>query len=124
METWAEIGHLLCQTGVIFYNSRLFSSAFNAAEWTNTHITTVSFKHLSHSSLSLLSVHPPATPFPLPPLVKKQTVCMCVDESARVVGVRYKTAWVAVGEGGGGVKKKVKWRTEAKEKEREKQESR
>lgn len=47
---------------------------------------------------------------------------MCVDESAWVVGVRYKTAWVAVGEGGGGVKKKVKWGTEAKEKE--KQESR
>ena len=57
------------------YNIRLFIFTFDVVEWTNTHITTVIFKYLAHFPLSPLSVHPPTTPFPLPPLVEVNCVC-------------------------------------------------
>lgn len=77
VETRAKDNHLRCHTGMHLYNIRLFHFSFNFAEWTNNHTTTVTFKYLFHSSLSLLSVHPPTTQFPFPPLVK---VCLLMSQ--------------------------------------------
>lgn len=105
---WAQSSVKRLQWSEFSATSRRLSFTLNGVKWTRTHITTVIFKHLSHSSLSPLAPQPLIPPSQRPPL---KPLCYFisssatgyserVDDSTWVVGVRYETA-----EGGGGREK-------------------
>lgn len=74
---WAQSSVKRLQCSEFSATSRQLSFTLNGVEWTRTHITTVIFKHLSHSSLRPIGLSQPnrppqcpsATSFPLPPPV-------------------------------------------------------
>lgn len=72
---WAQSSVKRLHCSEFSATSRRLSFTLNGVEWTRTHITTVIFKHLSHSSLSLFAPHssipcqPPSTPSLKTPLL-------------------------------------------------------
>lgn len=64
---WAQSSVKRLQCSEFSASSRQLSFTLNGVEWTRTHITTVIFKHLSQSSLSLLAPHSSIPHQPPPP---------------------------------------------------------